>query len=89
MATHEHYKMYPAVLTEIENEREHQDHKWGGKEHDDHHTREDWLNIIDQISRDAILLPPADMNELRRKYVKIASVAIAAIEALYRTGKAH
>lgn len=88
-SSREHYHMYPSVLVELENEREHQDHKWGGKEHDDEHSRSDWLDIIATVSQLARELPEGDHNQTRRKYIKIAALAIAAVESMYRTGKAY
>lgn len=84
-----HYQVVNAVLTEIEAEREHQNYKWGGREVDDAHSFADWMKIIDAIQTSAEGIGDVDYKGKRRKLAKIAGVAIAAMEAMYRTGKTH
>jgi hypothetical protein len=67
------------VYQEIQQERERQDGLWGGPEHDDQHTGHDWLGFIEsQLER--IVDPPS----YRERLVKIAALAVAAVESYYR-----
>ena len=36
----------PAIIKEIEIEREKQDRLWGGKDHDSMHTSHDWIAYL-------------------------------------------
>ena len=79
----------PAQLTIFEQlveERHSQDRQWGGPEHDDEHTRREWLGFIEEhatrarktIGRGQRVI---DVDEYRRRLVVIAALAVAAIEA--------
>lgn len=65
------------ILHDIYQERIRQDIKWGGPEHDAHHTPEEWRQLIKDRC-DRLPLSPADD---RRLFVEIAAIAAAAIEA--------
>ncbi len=70
------------VFDLIRDERARQDAQWGGPEHDDTHTAFDWMTYIqkqlDKYGR-------AQAFELERDaFVKIAALAVAAIESLDR-----
>lgn len=65
---------------EIRFERARQDIKWGGPEHDDTHGWHDWIRFIDDQANKW----PAHPNvgkERRSRLIKIAALAVAAIES--------
>jgi len=70
------------ILEEVRAERDRQDAKWGGPEHDDTHDQETWARLIDDR------LPyPEDANtckEYRQDMIEIAALAVAAVESLDR-----
>jgi hypothetical protein len=68
------------VLSEIHDERSRQDEKWGGSAHDDWHDKEDWIMFIKHYLSGADL----PMNNFREEMVKIAALAVAAIESYDR-----
>lgn len=76
------------VFAEVAREREAQDYQWGGPKHDDEHVGQDWCDFIAKQLKDARL---ADRNpthakkgQYRRRMVKVAALAIAAIESYDR-----
>lgn len=73
---------YFASMAEVAKERQSQDWQWGGPEHDDKHMSEDWVQYIQKQANRCYNYP----NELRERMVKVAALAIAAIESLDRTG---
>lgn len=78
----------PDIFTKIAAERCAQDIQWGGVDHDDQHTPEDWedvlrnhvmrLNVFDGVGG---LIPATDY---RQRLIKIAAVACAAAQSWYR-----
>lgn len=67
------------IFLEIREERFRQDEQWGGTAHDDLRTIGDWLEYIDlQLSKCCI------WDNQRQAFVKIAALAVAAIESLDR-----
>jgi len=74
----------PAVQ-EVIHERQRQDAKWGGPEHDDTHTPADWVSLMD----DRLAYPEQaeGCDEYRKDMVEIAALAIAAIESFDRRDK--
>lgn len=81
------------VFREVAAERDRQDSKWGGPDHDDEHEPEDWLIFIEQRAARAgemIGCPEEEQPEIRsdaeyrRQLVQIAALAIAAVESLDR-----
>ena len=77
--------MTPIILQSIQCERDRQDQKWGGAEHDDQHSRDDWFEFI-QWQIDAHKANPGVQRVAQARYslVKIAALAIAAIESIDR-----
>ncbi len=76
-----------ATLTEIARERDAQDRQWGGVEHDDKNRPWDWLTYISKHIGKAVVYPPDSKQALvvfRRELVKVASLAVAAIQAIDR-----
>lgn len=71
------------IWDEIQAERASQRHKWGGDDHDDQHTTWDWLAIITKHTGAAVDF--GEKNRLnipkyRRQMVRVAALAVAAIE---------
>lgn len=75
------------VLDDVARERLAQDAQWGGPAHDDQHSVDDWSSFIDyQLS--FIWYPAKEPTpaEIRARLVKVAALAIAAVESLDRKG---
>ena len=73
-----------SILKEIVAERVNQDRKWGGPEHDDEHRPEEWAAfIVDHAAKAGI---HEDPREFRRRMVRVAALAVAAIESRDRVG---
>lgn len=70
------------IIQEIQNERQSQDNQWGGPNHDDTHSGEDWLRFIDHQGAKARL--SEEGGQIRHRLIKIAALAIAGIESLDR-----
>ena len=74
------------ILEEIRRERDRQDEKYGGPDHDDNHYPGDWCLILSKYlgraSAETIDAEPA--AAFRDNMIKIAAVAIAATQSLDR-----
>jgi hypothetical protein len=70
-------KAFAAVL----NERRYQDEKWGGPEHDDTETEENWQKYITEYAN---AQGRSESYDFRKRMVKIAALALAAIESVDR-----
>jgi hypothetical protein len=71
-----------SILDEILDERENQDRQWGGPEHDDKHTPLDWCVFIERqmrIATNAEAMAP--WIDRRERFLKIAALALAAVES--------
>ena len=69
------------IYVEIEAERRMQDARWGGPEHDDEHTPLEWANFVER-KLTAIRLAHIYPHEITREtWVKIAALAVAALES--------
>lgn len=86
-----------AILRQIEAERARQDDLWGGAAHDDTHRPSDWLVILvrhvglaayDGSPSDVCHKTEAtggyDVGRYRKQLVRVAAVAVAALEAFDR-----
>ena len=71
-----------AILQEIAIEREAQDAKWGGSPHDDMHSTFDWVRFIRHHTNRAVGRRKKD--DYRKQMIRIAALAVAAIEAFDR-----
>lgn len=69
------------IWDEIQNERQRQDKQWGGAEHDDLHLMSDWFRYI---QRQMFGVDTCYPTQLRYKLIKIAALAVAAIESCDR-----
>lgn len=70
------------VFAQIDRERTYQNTKWGTT-FDDRNTVNDWVTYINQYAGDAARMN-MDAVEVRTKLVKVASLAVAAIETCDR-----
>lgn len=65
------------IYDQIKEERRIQDQKWGGIEHDDTHSSNDWVAYIAKhLGRAA----DWDYTAFRRHMIRVAALAVAAIE---------
>ena len=71
------------ALQDVATERQRQDAKWGGPEHDDLHSFADWHRFINER-----LASSAYANEARTRklLIEIAALAVAAAESMDRKG---
>lgn len=69
------------VFVEIREERARQDLKWGGPEHDDGHNRDDWITCIRSHTTRATPLGSRGEDTFRGQLVRVAALAVAAIQA--------
>lgn len=77
-------EQFSAVYDVIE-ERQRQDKQWGGPEHDDAHDIWNWCVYIEkQVKR---IEEDGYNGKERERFVKIAALAIAAIESIDRVTK--
>lgn len=73
------------VYDDVVQEREYQDAKWGGPEHDDTHTSKEFLDFIDRKIRRANHEWFIQQDkEVRKKLIQIAALAVAAVESIDR-----
>ena len=74
------------ILEEIRRERDRQDEKYGGPDHDDSHYPGDWCLILSKyLGRAAAETIDAEPDAaFRDNMIKIAAVAIAATQSLDR-----
>jgi hypothetical protein len=68
------------ILEEIHVERRAQDKQWGGANHDADNSLSDWRSYI--LKQLRLVETNATPQEYRPRLVKIAALAIAALEAL-------
>ena len=76
-----------ALYEEIERERQRQDEKWGGPEHDDKHGIRDWLSFIvvylgQGVNRDSDWGRKLSIS--RYALIQVAALTVAAVEAFDR-----
>jgi hypothetical protein len=73
------------VIDEIDAERARQDVQWGGPAHDDQHHPDEWIDYINKQARAGWLaaVTPHPV-EYRERLVKIAALAVAALESMTR-----
>lgn len=79
-------------MREILEERTRQNQQWGGADHDDTHTPGDWCEYITKQLEplEALVCAPASVTEanmVRRQLIKVAALALAALESGARIEK--
>jgi len=91
------------IIAQVITERKRQDMQWGGPTHDDTHNEYDWLGymahqadkITEILARNGFygfleqreLKTPVAYNLTRQHFIKIAALAVAAVESLDRKAK--
>jgi hypothetical protein len=82
-----------AIIAEIHAERDRQGAEWGGPEHDDTHNLAEWFDFIEHQDRQYMKFVRDHCEEqqetlfqaeARNRFIKIAALAIAAMESLDR-----
>lgn len=71
------------IYEQIKMERIAQDIQWGGSNHDDTHSSWDWIAYLTQHAGRAVMWP-FDALKFRTQMIKVAALAVAAIEWLDR-----
>lgn len=73
------------VLNDIDVERTRQIDKWTGVYNDDHYTPMDWHEMIaDYNSWARRMATMGSDDKARKRYIQIAALAVAAVEAIDR-----
>lgn len=81
------------IFDEIKAERKAQDEQWGGPEHDDGHSWFDFLrfirkqNCLAENEHEKTFNTEKLIGMARARFVKIAALAVAAIESIDRTNQ--
>jgi hypothetical protein len=75
-------QLLPNVIEEIKQERIRQDEQWGGAEHDDQHSSSLFMSLIEKQAYKAYT--PNGDGKFRKRFIKIAALAIAAVESIDR-----
>jgi hypothetical protein len=70
------------VIAQVIQERKHQDRQWGGAAHDDTHSVLEWGSYI--CYQEAKLGGQISVREARERFIKIAALAVAAVESIDR-----
>lgn len=73
------------TMAEVVGERIRQDQKWGGPEHDDEHSEDDWHTFIGERLDNGVNPP---LEPYRHRMLEIAALAVAAVESFDRKAKA-
>lgn len=74
-------KINTGVYEEIAAERDRQDAKWGGPEHDDTHSAYHWSSYIEERLHSGDQMTA---EESRRLFIEIGALAVAAVESADR-----
>lgn len=76
------------IMHDVLHERVAQDKQWGGQDHDDEHLEDDWCHYIAKQNARALTVAMSSkqesLDEYRSRMVKIAALAIAALESFDR-----
>lgn len=71
-------------MTSVDIERDAQDKEWGGHGHDDRHHPGEWIEFIHHQTRRIMehdWYGPVNEAAIRQRWVKIAALAVAALES--------
>ncbi len=73
------------VLLQVKDERRLQDHKWGGADHDDEHSTQDFCRWIKNYACWAEQKADGlNKNKARKRLIQVAALAVAAVEGIDR-----
>ena len=74
-----------AIFNQITDERCRQDSKWGGAAHDDSHTTEEFVQLIEGYAGWARTMAGMGSQEkARHRLIQVAALAVAACETIDR-----
>lgn len=74
-----------SILAEISTERHRQDEKWGGREHDDRHSTDEFVQWIQDYAGWARMMASMQsMDKARRRLIQVAALSVAAIQSMSR-----
>lgn len=73
------------ILGEVLEERERQDRKWGGPNHDDQHDTATFVQLIEDYAGWARVMAGMDSHDkARQRLIQVAALAVASVEAIDR-----
>lgn len=73
------------VIDEVAVERDRQDQKWGGSEHDDLHGVAEFVQfIMDYAGWARQMASAGSPDKARRRLIQVAALAVAAVESIDR-----
>jgi len=73
------------ALIDVAKERERQDEKWGGANHDDDHTPDFWVQLIKNYAGWAQVMAGMDSpDKYRKRMIQVAALAVAAAGGMDR-----
>ncbi|MCK5609395.1 hypothetical protein KAR91_46410 [Candidatus Pacearchaeota archaeon] len=73
------------IVNEVISERNRQDKKWGGAEHDDKHAPSEFVQWIEDYAGWARMMSSMlSYDRARKRLIQIAALAIAAVESIDR-----
>jgi len=73
------------VINHVLAERERQDRKWGGPQHDDKHHTVDYVEIIEDYAGWARMMSKMGSHDkARNRLIQVAALAVAAVESIDR-----
>lgn len=75
------------IISDIVAERDRQDEKWGGAEHDDNHNTIDFCWFIKNYTGWAAQMSAMNSpDKARNRLIQVAALAVAAVESIDRKG---
>ena len=77
------------VLEQIKEVRRYQDEKWGGPAHDDGHTGFEWVEFIEKQVQGSVNPSSVNFVVFREQMVRVAALAVAAIQWADRNAPAN
>lgn len=76
-----------SILDEIQAERDRQDSKWGGAQHDDTHSTAEFVQLIEDYAGWArVMAVMGSLDKARNRLIQVAALAVAAVEVIDRKG---
>lgn len=73
------------ILGEVLEERERQDRKWGGPNHDDQHDTATFVQLIEDYAGWArVMAGMSSHDKARQRLIQVAALAVAGVEAIDR-----
>lgn len=77
--------MSERIAGEVVQERKRQNQKWGGAEHDDQHSVQEFVQLIEDYAGWArVMAGMDDLDKARERLIQVAALAVAAAEGIDR-----